>query len=223
MQALLLAAVLASTAPLADAALRARFEQYVGPAIADAAGCYAGDDRYVACVQSASSGEVWSIVVVPRAWRTGGDFDREQALTPSEYLGLLSRIDCAVPIGPYRPGSEPLVNAVTNLRFITWESWGAAAIEKNVNLGDDAVISFRVIFYRPVRGVVFHHDPRCDWKPVTEMDRLLFFCDEHVDTGPRYLSIDNARFLLAPSEWRDYCPGQEVEVLAADLDDPYPE
>ena len=77
-----------------------------------------------------------------------------------------------------------------------------------------------LIFYRSVRGRVVHRDQRCNRTPPATGEERLFMidCDDRVEVGPRYLSIDNSRFLLAPEEWRDYCAGEEVEVMAADLE-----
>lgn len=220
MHALLFAAALAA-APLPDASLRARFDTYVGPAIAGAPGCYRVDDRYAACAQTMASGELRSIAVQPRAWVLDDEeFDLDRSLTNPAFLEIVSRLNGIAPIGDYRPGSEPAVSAINNSAYVMWESWGDAAIRKVVN-GDDSIRSFTVVFYRPVRGRVVHHDERCSRTPgAAEKERAFMIgCDDSVDVGPRYLSIDNGRYLLAPEAWRDYCAGEEVAVMAAGLDD----
>src|SRR5207253_444771 len=104
--------------------------------------------------------------------------------------------------------------------YTTRGSWTGAVIEQSLNTWDESILCFDVIFYRPVRGRVVHRDERCSrTPPATEEERIFTLeCDDHVEVGPRYLSIDNGWFLLGPEEWRDYCAGEEVEVMAADLE-----
>jgi hypothetical protein len=226
MQALLLAAAVLAASPRADAALRERFAKQIGPAIAGAPDCYGVDDRYAACLTTGAGGELRSISVRPRAWLLEGEeFDRDRSLTNPEFLEIVSRLNGIAFIGGYRPGSAPAVVAVTNLSYTSWESWTGAAIEKGLNVWDASVLDFTVIFYQPVRGRVVHRDQRCNRTPTTaEKERAFMLdCDDRVSVGPRYLSIDNGSFLLAPEEWRDYCEGEEVAVMAVDLDPPLEE
>ncbi|MEA2569886.1 MAG: hypothetical protein QOI24_1887 [Acidobacteriota bacterium] len=201
---------------LAMAAAPARgeaFARYLGPAIDGKPNCYAVGDRYAACVASDTSG-LRRINVEPRAWLTHEEFDRDQALSHAEFLDIMTKLGRAVDVGAYQPDVAPQTNAITNGLYASIEEWTNAAVRKWIVDGKGTVLSFDVMFYRSVSGSV----------RMTSCQRVIDYGKERPESdclepalGPKYVTIDNEGYVVAPRDRRKFKPNEAVDIHAADL------
>ena len=92
-------------------------------------------------------------------------------------------------------------------------------VQKNVDL-DESVWSVKVLLFHRARGRVVFFDPRCTSTLAPRADDPLDGLEPQCepDIGPRYLSIENRTYALAPGERRCFLPGETVDVLAVDFD-----
>jgi hypothetical protein len=196
------------------AAAPARGEAFVrnlGPAIEGKPDCYAVGDRYAACAKFDKAGELRRINVEPRAWMTHEEFDRDKALSHAEYLDVITKLGRAVDLGEYQPGGAPHVNAITNGLYASIEEWTNAVVRKWIVDGEGTVLSIDVMFYLRVSGSV----------RMTSCRRVIDYANDtdcqEIALGPKYVTIDDEDYVVAPRDRRKFKAGELIDIYAADL------